>query len=94
MQPRGKFSLECALKCLEQKYQFQEAETVAAQVEWAIAASVVQEPDMHCKSFAEESEANQFASHMKGLGYVIDHVYPPAGKNVNSIIGRWIVWWH
>ena len=44
MQPRGKFSLECALKCLEQKYKFQEAEMVAAQVEWAIAASVVQEP--------------------------------------------------
>mgnify|MGYP003437091276 FL=1 len=44
MQPRGKFSLECALKCLEQKYEFQEAEMVAAQVEWAIAASVVQEP--------------------------------------------------
>ena len=33
MQPRGKFSLECALKCLEQKYKFQEAEMVAAQVE-------------------------------------------------------------
>ena len=40
MQPRGKPSLECAMKCFEERNRFQESSEIAAQVGREIAESV------------------------------------------------------